>query len=79
MFKKFSILHYFIPQQQQQLITLVDCQKEVNKNGVHICFSFQVVTLALYSYFFAAILARQIIPKEDEPDLYVPFFGILQV
>lgn len=49
---------------------------------------FQVVTLVLYTYFTAALLGRQMIPKPDgyvpsgkyeDPDLYFPLFTALQV
>lgn len=47
---------------------------------------FQVVTLALYTYFIAALLGRQFVPdatgpvgKFEEPDMYFPFFTALQV
>lgn len=48
----------------------------------------QVVTLVLYTYFIAALLGRQMIPKVDgslptgkyeDPDLYFPLFTALQV
>lgn len=46
----------------------------------------QVVTLALYTYFIAALLGRQFVPeaigpvgKFEEPDMYFPFFTALQV
>lgn len=47
----------------------------------------QVVTLVLYSYFIAALLGRQMIPRVDgatdrkyeDPDLYFPLFTALQV
>lgn len=49
----------------------------------------QVVTLVLYTYFIAALLGRQMIPKTDglghsdkkyeDPDLYFPLFTALQV
>ncbi|XP_031631202.1 bestrophin-1 isoform X2 [Contarinia nasturtii] len=47
----------------------------------------QVVTWVLYSYFFAALLGRQMIPRPDgtvptgkyeDPDLYFPLFTALQ-
>ncbi|KAG5878863.1 hypothetical protein JTB14_006851 [Gonioctena quinquepunctata] len=46
----------------------------------------QVVSLALYTYFFAALLGRQFIPyadsdnqnKYESPDMYFPFFTALQ-
>lgn len=48
--------------------------------------AFQVVTLALYTYFIAALLGRQFVPdatgpvgKFEEPDVYFPFFTALQV
>lgn len=50
--------------------------------------SCQVVTLVLYTYFIAALLGRQMIPKVDgalptgkyeDPDLYFPLFTALQV
>lgn len=46
---------------------------------------FQVVTLALYTYFIAALMGRQIVPPPDqkndpdEPDFYFPFFTAIQV
>lgn len=48
---------------------------------------FQVVSLALYVYFMAALLGRQFVPyaeknsvsKWEEPDMYFPFFTSLQV
>lgn len=50
---------------------------------------FQVVTLVLYTYFIAALLGRQMIPKDantlpsglkyEDPDLYFPLFTALQV
>lgn len=49
----------------------------------------QVVTLVLYTYFVAALLGRQMIPKDantlpsglkyEDPDLYFPLFTVLQV
>lgn len=48
----------------------------------------QVVTLVLYTYFIAALLGRQMIPRRDDavplakyedPDLYFPLFTALQV
>lgn len=51
-------------------------------------FNRQVVTLVLYTYFIAALLGRQMIPKADgapiggkyeDPDLYFPLFTVLQV
>ncbi|XP_024942206.1 uncharacterized protein LOC107269279 isoform X2 [Cephus cinctus] len=45
----------------------------------------QVVTLSLYAYFFAALLGRQFIDRQEtgsgkyeEPDMYFPFFTALQ-
>lgn len=45
-----------------------------------------MVTLALYTYFIAALLGRQFVPdatgpvgKFEEPDMYFPFFTALQV
>ncbi|XP_017773950.1 PREDICTED: uncharacterized protein LOC108560780 [Nicrophorus vespilloides] len=45
----------------------------------------QVVTLALYTYFIAALMGRQFIPdapqpvgKFEDPDMYFPFFTALQ-
>lgn len=47
-----------------------------------------MVTLVLYTYFIAALLGRQMIPKLDghvptgkyeDPDLYFPLFTALQV
>ncbi|GLV33970.1 Bestrophin 2 [Carabus blaptoides fortunei] len=45
----------------------------------------QVVTLALYTYFIAALMGRQFVPHKDgtaskyeEPDMYFPFFTALQ-
>ena len=47
---------------------------------------FQVVTLALYTYFIAALMGRQFVPdavedvgKFEAPDMYFPFFTALQV
>lgn len=51
---------------------------------------FQVVSLALYVYFIAALLGRQFVPYADPsiyksgtkwevPDMYFPFFTSLQV
>lgn len=51
-------------------------------------FQMQVVTLVLYTYFIAALLGRQMIPRRDDavplakyedPDLYFPLFTALQV
>lgn len=51
-------------------------------------FYMQVVTLVLYTYFIAALLGRQMIPRRDDtvplakyedPDLYFPLFTALQV
>lgn len=46
----------------------------------------QVVTLVLYSYFMAALMGRQMVPrlngatgKYEDPDLYFPLFTALQV
>lgn len=46
----------------------------------------QVVTLVLYTYFIAALMGRQMVPKANEttgkfedPDLYFPLFTALQV
>ncbi|XP_012525872.1 uncharacterized protein LOC105830813 [Monomorium pharaonis] len=44
----------------------------------------QVVTLSLYAYFFSALLGRQFVKntsstgKYEEPDMYFPFFTVLQ-
>lgn len=48
-----------------------------------------MVTLVLYTYFVAALLGRQMIPKDantlpsglkyEDPDLYFPLFTALQV
>lgn len=50
-------------------------------------FFFQVVTLSVYSYFFAALMGRQFLPgdrissnnKFEDPDIYFPIFTSLQV
>lgn len=45
----------------------------------------QVVTLALYTYFVAALMGRQLVPpapgstSKYEPDVYFPLFTALQV
>lgn len=47
----------------------------------------QVVTLVLYTYFIAALMGRQMLPKAqveggkkyEDPDLYFPLFTALQV
>lgn len=46
----------------------------------------QVVTLVLYTYFIAALMGRQMVPKlntttghYEDPDLYFPLFTALQV
>lgn len=66
-----------------------DLQKFMTRKLISVLF--QVVTLALYTYFVAALMGRQfvIIPdgpdgrprydKYDEPDVYFPFFTALQV
>lgn len=47
--------------------------------------SLQVVTLALYTYFVAALMGRQLVPpapgstSKYEPDVYFPLFTALQV
>lgn len=56
--------------------------KPTNRNRI----DFQVVTLVLYSYFMAALMGRQMVPrlngatgKYEDPDLYFPLFTALQV
>lgn len=55
----------------------------------YFCVNLQVVTLAVYSYFMTAVIARQWLDPETDPatnpkhrskiDLYFPFFLTLQV
>lgn len=57
------------------------------RNATKTVFFVQVVSLALYVYFIAALLGRQFVPfakdgmrgKIEEPDMYFPFFTALQV
>uniref|UniRef100_A0A6A7FZC2 Bestrophin homolog n=3 Tax=Hirondellea gigas TaxID=1518452 RepID=A0A6A7FZC2_9CRUS len=53
------------------------------KCGLLWCYDWVVVTIATYSFFFACIIGRQYverspIPYRIKPDLYIPYFTLLQ-
>lgn len=72
---------------------LLECERETERNKKkkklkHLLFHLmKVVTLVLYTYFIAALIGEQMLPRDPsspksdkfDPDLYFPLFTVLKV